>query len=249
VHAKLAKRSKRTVPSTFIVSDIPLVRDGLTSQLERDGRLNVIGSGSASTATLATMGAKPANSVALDLCTENGLVFAEQLRSTLPNARVVGCAIGECDPQLAQWARNGICGYVEREGTAEDIVVAVLHVVKRELYCSPRFAAHLLTELAARATTVPPPCAVMASLTPREVQILQEIRVGASNKEIARELGISSATVKNHVHHLLEKLDIRRRAQASAILSALHRRLCTRVINVPRFGKTLSGNERDAART
>jgi DNA-binding NarL/FixJ family response regulator len=220
--AKLAKPAACNAPSIFIVSDIRLVRDGLVWQLERDGRLTVLGGGSASAATLEKLGATPANSVALDLSAVDGLAFAEQLRRSLPDAKVVGFAIGECDPQLAQWARNGICGYVEREGTAEDIVVTVLHALKGELYCSPRFAAHLLTELAARAaTTAPAPCAVMASLTPREVQILHEIRVGASNKEIARQLGISAATVKNHVHHLLEKLDVRRRAQASAILSGI----------------------------
>lgn len=214
--------TERIAPSIFIVSDIRLVRDGLVGQLERDGRLTVLGGGAACTATLDQMSAKPANSVALDLSTVDGLAFAEQLRLTLPDAKVVGFAIGECDPQLAQWARNGVCGYVEREGSAEDIVVTVLHALRGELYCSPRFAAHLLTQLAAgAAATAQTPCGAMASLTPREKQILQEIRVGASNKEIARQLGISAATVKNHVHRLLEKLDVRRRAQASAILSGI----------------------------
>jgi DNA-binding NarL/FixJ family response regulator len=220
--AKLPKPTAHNAPSIFIVSDIRLVRDGLVWQLKRDGRLTVLGGGSASAATLDRLGSTPANSVALDLSAADGLAFAERLHKTLPDVKVVGFPIGECDPQLAQWARHGICGYVEREGTAEDIVATVLHALKGELYCSPRFAAHLLTELAARAaTTAQTSGAVMASLTPREVEILQEIRVGASNKEIARQLGISAATVKNHVHHLLEKLDVRRRAQASAFLSGI----------------------------
>src|SRR5262245_10724184 len=180
---KQPEPAPRNAPSIFIISDIRLVRDGLVWQLERDRRLLVLGSGSASVATLQRLEAMPANSIALDLSAEDGLAFAEQLHRTLPEAKIVGFPIGECDPQLAQWARNGICGYVEREGTAEDIVVTVLHALKGELYCSPRFAAHLLTELAARAaTTARTQWEIGAPLTPREAEILEEIRVGASNK-------------------------------------------------------------------
>lgn len=228
MHGKAKLRARTTeptgcgAPSIFIVSDIRLVRDGLVWQLERDRRLNVLGGGPASAVTLEQLKARPASAVALDLSAVDGFAFAKQLRLTLPAVKVVGFPIGDCDPHLAEWACLGICGYVEREGTAEDIVVTVLHALKGELYCSPRFAAHMLTEIAARGmTSGPAPGAIMASLTPREAQILQEIRIGASNKEIARQLGISAATVKNHVHHLLEKLSVRRRAQASAMLSGI----------------------------
>ena len=98
-------------------------------------------------------------------------------------------------------------------------VLAVLHAVRGELYCTPKFAAMLLAQLAALAPEAalekPEP---IVKLTPRQQEILDQISQGHSNKEIARLLGISAATVKNHVHHLLERLSVHRRTQASAIV-------------------------------
>lgn len=210
------------LPGIFIVSDIRLVRDGLAWQLQRDGRLEVLGAGAPGLATLGDLAARPPHAVALDLSGAGSIDFAERLRADLAEVKLVGFALGECEAQIADWARIGVCGYVEREGTATDIAVTVLHALKGELYCSPRFAAQLLAQLAARTqAVVRDRGSIIATLTPREVEILHEIRLGASNKEIARRLGISAATVKNHVHHLLEKLAVRRRSQASAMLSGL----------------------------
>jgi DNA-binding NarL/FixJ family response regulator len=214
--------AERSRASLFIVSDVRLVREGLVWQLERDGRLDVRGAGAPSAATIASLAARPPDVTALDLSAAGTLDFAERLRARVPETKLIGFALSACDASIVDWARTGICGYVEREGSAADIVATVLHALNGELYCSPRFAANLLTQLAGRGRSAARDRGeVIASLTPREAQILQRIRLGASNKEIARQLGISSATVKNHVHNLLEKLDVRRRSQASAVLSGL----------------------------
>jgi DNA-binding NarL/FixJ family response regulator len=76
----------------------------------------------------------------------------------------------------------------------------------------------LLTQLAALAPETRVDKAGAPKLTPRQQEILDQISRGLSNKEIARLLGISAATVKNHVHHVLEKLSVHRRTQALAIL-------------------------------
>ena len=204
-------------PTVFIISDIRLVREGLSSQLQRDSRLSLAGAGPPDPATIDRLAESPPCAIILDLSFNGALDFAEQLRARLPAVRLVGFAIGECDPQLAAWARTGVCGYVDKEGSMEDIVRTVLHALKGELYCSPRLGAQLVAQLSAP-TQRPLSCAT-ADLTPREAEILEEIRFGASNKEIARQLGISAATVKNHVHHLLEKLSVRRRGQASALVN------------------------------
>lgn len=210
------------LPGVFVVSDIRLVRDGLVWQLQRDGRLEVLGAGPPGPDTLADLVGQGPQAVILDLSGTGSIDFAAQLRAALAEVKLVGFALGECETELADWARAGVCGYVEREGTAADIAITVLHALKGELYCSPRFAAQLLAQLAVRAQAVVQDRGdIIASLTPREAEILHQIRLGASNKEIARRLGISAATVKNHVHHLLEKLAVRRRSQASAMLSGL----------------------------
>ena len=202
-------------PRVFIISDVRLVRDGLAAQLQNDGRLDLRGAGRPD--PMATLIAVPPAAIILDLGVPEGLAFAERLRSALPATRIIGFAV-DGDGALAAWARTGVCGYVEREGSAADIVATVLHALCGELYCSPRFAARLLAQLAEHA---PATSCSAASLTPREQQILHFIGHGATNKEIARRLGISVATVKNHVHHLLEKLSVSRRGQASALFQGL----------------------------
>jgi DNA-binding NarL/FixJ family response regulator len=204
----------------YIISHVRLVREGLSSQLERDGRLHLLGAGRPEPAVLARHVGAPPAAVVLDLGIPGGIGFAEELRAALPTTRLIGFAIGDGDSELLSWARTGVCGYIEPEGTAEDIVATVLHALKGELYCSPRFAARLLTQLA---TQRPEPASASATavLTPREREILNLIIRGASNKDIARRLGISVATVKNHVHHLLDKLSIHRRSQVSAVVQGL----------------------------
>lgn len=222
VSSALPSATPSGLPGVFIVSDIRLFRDGLVWQLQRDGRLEVLGAGPPGVATLADLAARRPHAVALDLSGADSLDFAERLRADFADVKLIGFALGECEAKLADWARIGVCGYVEREGTATDIAITVIHALKGELYCSPRFAAQLLAQLAAKPEAiVRDRCSIIATLTPRETEILREIRLGASNKEIARRLGISAATVKNHVHHLLEKLAVRRRSQASAMLSGL----------------------------
>jgi two-component system nitrate/nitrite response regulator NarL len=205
-------------PAVYIVSDVRLVRDGLAWQLQCDGRLDIKGAGRPNSATLAALFAAPPAAVVLDLGVTGGLPFARKLHVDLPATCIIGFAVGECDDALAEWARTGICGYVERDGSAADIVATILHALRGELFCSPRFAAQLLAQFAAQSRAqAPAATGAPASLTPREQQILQFIGTGASNKDIARGLGISVATVKNHVHHLFEKLSVRRRSQASAL--------------------------------
>jgi two-component system, NarL family, nitrate/nitrite response regulator NarL len=207
-------------PSVYVIGHVRLVREGLSSQLERDGRPDLLGAGRPDATTLARLVAAPPAALVLDLGVPGGVRFAEQLRAALPTTRLIGFAVGDGDGELLSWARTGVCGYIEPEGSAEDIVATVLHALKGELYCSPRFAARLLTQLAARRPEAAS-AAATAALTPREREILNLIVRGASNKDIARRLGISVATVKNHVHHLLDKLAVRRRSQVSAVVQGL----------------------------
>jgi DNA-binding NarL/FixJ family response regulator len=95
-------------------------------------------------------------------------------------------------------------------------LVATLESATRgEALFSPRMAASLLRRVAALAATQPSPSA-QVRLTPRERDIMRLLDEGLSNKEIAQRLGIEVATVKNHVHNILEKLQVHRRGEAAA---------------------------------
>jgi DNA-binding NarL/FixJ family response regulator len=202
----------------YIVSDVLLYREGLSSHLRKDKRLDFIGAGPPTEATLLALETLSPDAVIVDLAMRDGITFAEQIRDRVRRAKTVAFAVSDLDKCVVACAKAGICGYVPKDGTAEDIVLTVLHAVRGELHCTPKFAAMLLTQLAALAPETRVDKAGAPKLTPRQQEILDQISRGLSNKEIARLLGISAATVKNHVHHVLEKLSVHRRTQALAIL-------------------------------
>ena len=132
-------------------------------------------------------------------------------------SRFVAFSVAETADVICTCAEAGIAGFVSRDGSKEDLVAAVENAVRGEVVCTPRMAASLFKRLAAviRATgQAGPP----ATLTGRERDIIAHIDRGLSNKDIARQLKISTATVKNHVHNILEKLQVRRRGEAAAVL-------------------------------
>jgi DNA-binding NarL/FixJ family response regulator len=211
-------RSRRR-PKAYVVTDVLLYREGLSSHLQKNNRLEFVGAGPPTEATLVTLERLLPDAVIIDLAMRDSIGFAEQVRDRVARAKTVAFAVSELDNRVVACAKAGICGYVPKDGTAKDIVLAVLHAVKGELHCTPKFAAMLLGQIAALApesslTTLNH----TSKLTSREMEILEQIGRGLSNKEIARHLKISSATVKNHVHQLLGKLSVRRRTQALAFL-------------------------------
>ena len=114
-------------------------------------------------------------------------------------------------------AEAGIAGWVTREASVDDLRATVASAAAGEAVFSPRLAASLLRRVAALASER----RVGAQATPltrRQREILALIDEGLSNKEIARRLSIEVATVKNHVHNILEKLEVTRRAEAAALV-------------------------------
>src|SRR5439155_827652 len=122
-----------------------------------------------------------------------------------------------------------------REASIDDLVTVIESVARGEAICSPRVAAGLLRRVAALAAghggDLP-----RAQLTNREREIVRLIDNGLSNKEIARALGIEVATVKNHVHNILEKLQVHRRGEAAARVRGTSRGRMSGQVGWRRFG-------------
>ncbi len=102
-----------------------------------------------------------------------------------------------------------------REASLEELVEVVESVARGESLLAPRIGALLLRRVAEAAGHKRAPTAA-GRLTPRELQVVGLIDEGLSNKQIAARLSIELATVKNHVHSILEKLEVERRAEAAA---------------------------------
>jgi DNA-binding NarL/FixJ family response regulator len=105
---------------------------------------------------------------------------------------------------------------VSRDRSIDELVAAIEAVARGELVCPPRIAAVLLRRLGVLALRLvpegaPPPAPTL--LTYREREIASLIEQGLSNKQIAHRLGVQLATIKTHVHHILEKLHVHRRIE------------------------------------
>lgn len=130
---------------------------------------------------------------------------------------LVACALSPCYDEVVCCAEAGVAGYVLCDEGQAELVEAVLAAVRGDLRCPPAVAAILMRRMSPRGATSQGPVGD-GRLTVREREILHLIDRGMSNKEIARALGIEVRTVKNHVHNLLEKLEVHRRGDAAALL-------------------------------
>jgi DNA-binding NarL/FixJ family response regulator len=199
----------------FVLSDVRLYRESLVATLAQHARFAVLGASPNLNETLLRVVELAPDVVLLDMATVGGLAFARSICGILPSVKVVAFAVREIDTDILPCAEAGIASYVAPECSQDDLVRAIDHTLRGELYCSARMAAALFRHVGALATDRPTGPAG-TSLTRREQEILALIERGMSNKEIGRTLHIGGSTVKNHVHNILEKLHLHRRGQAAA---------------------------------
>jgi two-component system nitrate/nitrite response regulator NarL len=198
-----------------VLSDVQLYREGLVGALAGYTDLAVVGAGPISHSGLDWVAAASPDIVLLEAAAARLPGVVRSILELAGAAKVIAYAIADEGNDAIRCIEAGAAGFVSREASVEDLVTTILRVVRGELPCSPRVAALLagrLSYLAAERGPYAPP----APLTMRERRILQLIDEGLSNKEIACKLSIEVSTVKNHVHHILEKTRASRRAQAAA---------------------------------
>ncbi len=200
---------------TLVVSDIRLYREGLSDALARGGRCEVVALAADVFAALDEIQAHRPDVVLLDLA----LVDADEAVAALaggdPPVKVVALGVREVPSEVIALAEAGVAGYGTRDATLDQLVDVVESVASGEMVCSPRIAALLLQRVAA-AGARDRNRHDDGRLTRRENQIVGLIDEGLSNKQIAQRLSIEVATVKNHVHSILDKLGVDRRWAAAA---------------------------------
>jgi two-component system, NarL family, nitrate/nitrite response regulator NarL len=205
---------------TFVLVSVRLYRDGIADALREDDRFSVVGS----TASLESADeqlialSRPPEVALIDAGIPDGTRTAHALRRVWPQARIVALAVREVDEDVVAWVEAGVSGLVSRDATLAELLDAIEAAAHDEVLTTPSVAAALLRRVAALANERTN--GGDAVLTRREREIIRLIDDGLSNKEIAASLRIELATVKNHVHHILVKLGVRRRAEAAALFRA-----------------------------
>lgn len=202
----------------LIAAQVRFYRDGLADVIARHPRTRVLATASSRTDVIDCVRQTSPDIVLLDAAMPDGLDAAAEIVSTAPGVKVVAIALDETPHAVLEWAEVGVSGYVPRDASLADLVAAIERTARDELQCSAQVAAGMIRRVWALAKVAGDRQGLSASvhLTPREREIMRLIDQGMSNKDIARHLGIGVATTKSHVHHILEKLHVRRRSQAAA---------------------------------
>jgi DNA-binding NarL/FixJ family response regulator len=207
------------VINVFIVAEIRLYEEGLAYALRDDDHFSVGGTAfdpAPAVEQLAELD-PPADVVLVDASLDQGRDWVREAFDRLVHVPIVVLGVRELEADVIAWAEAGAAAYVPRQASLADLKQTLEHVVCGETLASPRIVASLLRRIAVLAeyAAMPSP---LPRLTSREREIAVLIHDGLSNKEIASRLSLGVPTVKNHVHNILEKLQVSRRGQIPPLL-------------------------------
>lgn len=205
--------------SVLVVDDHSLFRRGLIALLQQEDGVRVVGEAGDAADALRRAGELQPDLILLDnhLPGVTGVNLLPTLRAEAPNARVLMLTVSEDEQDLSTALRNGAHGYLLKTIDGDDLAAALIRTMRGESVVSPELTHKLVNAFRSSQASAPPDAAVDAGagLSPRELEIVRELTRGASNKEIARTLGIAETTVKIHVQHILRKLGLSSRVQAA----------------------------------
>ena len=208
----------------MVVDDHTLFRRGLVALLASDSSLAVIGEASDAGEAVRKAASLQPDVILLDnhLPGVTGIQALPGLKDAAPNARVIVLTVSEDAEDLQAALRAGAHGYLLKTIEGDLLAQAIHRAMKGEAVVSPEMTGKLVTAFRAASSPAraePAPPDPLALLSAREMQVLEQIAIGASNKEIARTLEIAETTVKIHVQHILRKLNLSSRVQAAVFAS------------------------------
>jgi two-component system, NarL family, response regulator len=199
----------------LIADDHPVVRAGLTSMLDTQSELEVVGSASTGEEALAILQQKSVDILLLDLRMPgmNGIDTMVAMKRIGSDTRAIILTSFETDEDIYRSVQAGAEGYLLKDTSLREMVDAIRAVHAGKRY----FPRQIASRLAERMMRI--------NLTSREIEILKMLAKGPTNKEIAHALGISDNTVRNHVNSIIEKLEVSDRTEAAT--TAIQRGIIT----------------------
>jgi DNA-binding NarL/FixJ family response regulator len=201
--------------SVLVADDQQLIRAGFRVILENQPGIVVVGEAANGQDAVALTQERQPAVVLMDIRMPvmDGLEAARQILATC-SARVVVLTTFDTDEYVYEALRLGASGFLLKDSPPEQLVAAVRAVAAGDAMLDPSITRRLI---GAFANASHPPSELspeLATLTPRELDVLRLIARGQSNLEIARELVVEESTIKTHVAHILLKLGLRDRVQA-----------------------------------
>lgn len=194
----------------IVVDDHPIVRAGMRSLFPLDGPVQVVGEAATGEEALTLARHVRPDVVLCDLRLGDGIDGVEttrRLRALDPAPAVVILTTFDRDVEILRAVEAGAAGYLLKDARSEEITSAIRRAAAGEIVLSPELTARMVQVM--RAPRV--------RLTDREIEVLGLLETGASNREIAKTLFVTEATVKTHLVHLFDKLGVDSRSRAVAV--------------------------------
>lgn len=201
----------------LVVDDNRLLREGLVSMLEEQEGISVVGSAPSGDEALERIKDLRPNVVLMDIGMpgKDGIEVTQVLHREAPEIKVIILGMIDSTGEIMACIEAGAVGYAFKETSFEHLTETIRLAHRGESICSPQMAASLfsrIAELAGERVLSFAPDDVR--LTPRELEIINAVSQGLSNKEVGLALHIETQTVKNHIHNILEKLQLHSRLEA-----------------------------------
>ena len=201
----------------LLVDDHVLFRKGIASLLAARPDMTVVGEAGDGIEAV-TMARKTMPDIVLmdvNMPNRDGLETVAILKREMPHVQIVMLTVSDDDEDLFTAIKNGARGYLLKNLEPQQLYKMLEGVRRGEAPISGAMASRILREFQQPEQTVDTSTQAVDELTPREVEVLEQVVTGATNKEIAETLHITENTVKIHLRNILEKLQVQNRIQAA----------------------------------
>src|SRR5437763_4572282 len=201
----------------IIADDHELARLGLRTMLEPEPDLEVIGEAATGREAVALSSQLQPDLVLMDIRMPDmdGLMATRAIKEELPHTSILIVTLSEDPDYLMEALRVGAAGFVLKDASRREVVLAVRQVLTGESPLDPKLSAQLIRRLAGQAPAKQRPASRGDDLTPRELEVLRLVAEGKTNAEIGQSLFVSVGTVKVHVERIIDKLGVSDRTQAA----------------------------------
>ena len=198
-----------------VVDDHPLMRIGVEHILGQEEDFEIVGSGQCADDAVRIARELAPNIMLLDVnMPGGGVAAASEIIAAQPFIRILFLTVSERPEDVTAALDAGVRGYILKGISGPDLVRTIRSVGAGETYITPQFAARLLTLQNRPAAASPSRQDDASRLNHREAQVLKELSLGLTNKEIAKKLNLTEKTIKHYMTGVLQKLSVRNRVEA-----------------------------------
>ena len=206
----------------LLVDDHALFRVGVRNILEKEPGFEIVGEADDTRGAFDLSVQLSPDIILMDLSlpAPGGIETTQRIKRELPSAGIIVLAVNEDEDALFDAIKAGAAAFILKDVAPDDLVAIIRRVASGEyrindkVFAKPAVASRVLKEFRELAIYGQEAAPIFAPLSPREVEILDNIAQGMTNKQVAYALSISEQTVKNHMSSILRKLSVNDRTQA-----------------------------------